>query len=226
MDTVVTDIGHTIVPKSTQQNADDFVVGPRTILITRVSLTDAPDQPVAVYFEGDDGKPYLPCKTCRRIMVHVWGADAKAYAGRSMTLYRDDKVMFGGVAVGGIRISHMSHIDREVTMALTVTRANRKPFTVKPLRLVQAPRQSRQDGSDRSQTSEGGGPPLTLSQRAEMCEKRIGEAASTIKLAAVWKAAAALREDLDAADPERLVELEAAFTTRNDELRAAEREQD
>ena len=219
----MTDIGHTIVPKSTQQNADDFVVGPRTILITRVSLTDTPDQPVAVYFEGDDGKPYLPCKTCRRIMVHVWGADAKTYAGRSMTLYRDDKVMFGGVAVGGIRISHMSHIDREVTMALTVTRANRKPFTVKPLRIVQASRQTQQQGG---QAPDGGDAPLTLSQRAEMCEKRIGEAASTIKLAAVWKAAAALREDLDAADPERLVELEAAFTTRNDELRAAEREQD
>ena len=219
----MTDIGHTIVPKSTQQNADDFVVGPRTILITRVSLTDTPDQPVAVYFEGDDGKPYLPCKTCRRIMVHVWGADAKTYAGRSMTLYRDDKVMFGGVAVGGIRISHMSHIDRDVTMALTVTRANRKPFTVKPLRIVQASRQTQQQGG---QAPDGGDAPLTLSQRAEMCEKRIGEAASTIKLAAVWKAAAALRADLAADDPERLVELEATFTTRNDELRAAEREED
>lgn len=212
----------TIVPKSDQLNADDLIAGPRTIKITKALLTGE-EQPVALRFEGDDNKPYKPGKSMRRVLVHIWGPDAGLYAGRSMTIYRDDKVVFGGVAVGGVRISHMSHMDREVTIALTATRANRRPFTVKPLRTEQAPRQTQQD---RSQTSEGGGPPLTLSQRAEMCEKRIGEAASTIKLAAVWKAAAALRADLDAADPERLVELEAAFTTRNDELRAAEREQD
>src|SRR3990167_5307316 len=34
---------------------------------------------------------------------------------------------------GGIRISHMSDIDESMTMALTVTRANKKPFTVKPI---------------------------------------------------------------------------------------------
>jgi hypothetical protein len=38
--------------------------------------------------------------------------------------------------VGGIRISHMSDIGETMTMALTVTRANKKPFTVKPLRAV------------------------------------------------------------------------------------------
>lgn len=212
----------TIVPKSDQLNADDLIAGPRTIKITKALLTGE-EQPVALRFEGDDNKPYKPGKSMRRVLVHIWGPDAGLYAGRSMTIYRDDKVVFGGVAVGGVRISHMSHMDREVTIALTATRANRRPFTVKPLRTEQAARQTQQD---RSLTSEGGAPPLSLSQRAEMCEKRIGEAASTIKLAAVWKAAAALREDLDAADPERLVELEAAFTTRNDELRAAEREQD
>ena len=52
-----------------------------------------------------------------------------------MTLYADEKVQFGGLAVGGIRISHMSHIDAPVTMALTVTRANKKAFTVKPMKV-------------------------------------------------------------------------------------------
>lgn len=212
----------TIVPKSDQLNSDDLLAGPRTIRITKALLTGE-EQPVALRFEGDDNKPYKPGKSMRRVLVHIWGPDAGLYAGRSMTIYRDDKVVFGGVAVGGIRISHMSHMDREVTIALTATRANRRPFTVKPLRVEQAPRQTQQD---RGGAPDGGDAPLTLSQRAEMCEKRIGEAATTIKLAAVWKAAAALRADLDAADPERLVELEATFTTRNDDLRAAEREQD
>jgi hypothetical protein len=68
-----------------------------------------------------------------RVLVANWGPDAKAYVGRSLTLYRDPKVKWGGLEVGGIRISHMSNIDAPMTMALTTTRSNRQPFTVRPL---------------------------------------------------------------------------------------------
>ena len=123
----------TIEPKSDQMNADDLMGGlTKTIKITKVSIL-AGDQPVALSYEGDEGKPYKPGKSMRRVLVTVWGPDANAYIGRSLTLYRDDKVTFGGLAVGGIRISHMSHITEAQTMALTATRASRKPFTVKPL---------------------------------------------------------------------------------------------
>lgn len=125
----------TIKPKSDQLNSDDLIGRMMTIKVTKVSLA-AGDQPIAINFEGDEGKPYKPCKTCRRILVNVWGADGNQYIGRSMTLFRDEKVMFGGAAVGGIRISHMSHIDKPVTMALTASRANRKPFTVQPLKVA------------------------------------------------------------------------------------------
>lgn len=128
----MTDLRATIIPKSDQLNADDLIAGAKTIKITKVSLA-AGDQPVAINYEGDGGKPYLPCKSMRRVLVNVWGSDGSEYVGRSLTLYRDEKVVFGGLAVGGIRISHMSHIDKDVTMALTATRASRKPFTVKPL---------------------------------------------------------------------------------------------
>lgn len=129
----MTDIMSTIAPKSDQLNTDDLIGRSLTIKVSRVSLCGEPDQPVAIHYEGDGGKPYKPCKSMRRVMVHVWGGDGNAYVGRRMTLYRDDKVQFGGLAVGGIRISHMSDIDNAVTMALTATRAARKPFTVKPL---------------------------------------------------------------------------------------------
>ena len=129
----MTDLSQTIAPKSDQLNADDLIGGPRTIRVTNVSKMREPDQPIAINFEGDGGKPYKPGKSMRRVLVRVWGNDGMAYVGRRMTLYRDDNVQFGGVAVGGIRISHMSDITSAVTMALTVTRANRKPFTVKPL---------------------------------------------------------------------------------------------
>jgi hypothetical protein len=127
------DMSKTIAPKSDQLNADDLIAGPRTITITGVRGSDNPDQPVSVFFEGDDGKPYKPCKSMRRVMVHCWGAEAREYVGRRATLYCDPNVVFGGVKVGGIRISHMSHIDRPKVIPLTVTKAKRTPYEVKPL---------------------------------------------------------------------------------------------
>lgn len=126
------DMSRVIVPKSDQLNSDDLIAGPITIKITAVSIKSG-EQPVAISYEGDNGKPYKCCKSMARIMVAAWGADASKYVGRSLTLYRDPKVKWAGLEVGGIRISHMSHISDDMTMALTVTRQNRKPYTVRPL---------------------------------------------------------------------------------------------
>lgn len=194
----------TIVPKSDQLNADDLIGGPRTITLTKVSLTGE-EQPVALHFEGDNGKPYRPGKSMRRVLVHLWGPDANAYAGRSMSLYRDEKIMFGGVAVGGIRISHMTHIDRDVTVALTVTRANRKPFTVKPLKMP----------TRKPETTPS---PLSLEDRADAFLKRVSAAGTPEKMAALWAASEGLRAELDASDPERLVEITEAFQARGTEI--------
>jgi len=128
----VIDISGTVAPKSDQLNADDLIAGPRTITVTSVRLV-AEDQPVAIHYAGDDGKPYKPCKSMRRVLVRAWGADASKYVGRIMTLYLDESVRFGGAAVGGIRISHLSDISGPLTMALTATRAVKKAFTVKPI---------------------------------------------------------------------------------------------
>ena len=127
------DMRDTIIPKSDQLNADDLIGGPLAVRITKVSRANTTEQPIAVSFDGDGGKPYMPCKSMRRVMVTVWGPDASAYVGRSMTLYRDPEVTWGGMAVGGIRISHMSHITEPVVMALTATKKNKKPFRVQPL---------------------------------------------------------------------------------------------
>lgn len=127
------DLTTTTAPKSDQMNFDDFVGGrPKTIKITKVTAVSG-DQPIAIHYENDNGKPWKPCKGMRRVLVHVWGADGNAFIGRSLTLYGDPAIQFGGMAVGGIRISHMSHIDAPVSMALTATRGSKKIFTVKPL---------------------------------------------------------------------------------------------
>lgn len=132
------DVGKTIEPKSDQLNADDLIGKSLTIEITNVT-GQAGEQPISIHFKGDGGKPYKPCKSMRRVMVSVWRENGLSYIGKSMTLYRDEKVTFGGMEVGGIRISHMSHIDKPITMALTATRKSRKPFTVKPLAVNQQP---------------------------------------------------------------------------------------
>lgn len=139
------DLAAAIAPKSDQLNADDLIAGPRTIVIARVTARPG-EQPVSIHFEGDDGKPYKPCKSMLRVLALVWGMDGASYIGRRMTLYRDPAVVFGGVAVGGIRISHMSHIDAPKTMALTHTRASRKLFTVRPLETAASSPEARQGG--------------------------------------------------------------------------------
>ena len=128
------DMNATIAPKSDQLNADDLIGGKtRTITVTGVKLLSE-EQPIAVHYEGDNGKPYKPCKSMRRVMVKLWGPDASLYVGRSMTLYCDDKVTFGALAVGGIRISHMSGLTDKVDMVLTASKTVRKAFRVLPLK--------------------------------------------------------------------------------------------
>ena len=127
------DMRAVIVPKSDQINADTLLGNPMTITISSVSIRPGTEQPVSIHFDGDAGKPYKPCNSMARVMVNLWGPDANEYVGRSMTLYCDEKVLWGGMAVGGIRISHMSNIGAPMTMALTATKGNKKPFTVKPL---------------------------------------------------------------------------------------------
>lgn len=129
------DISKTIIPKSDQLNADDLISGAKTITIRDIKAGSDDAQPVNVYFQGDNNKPYKPCKSMRRLLVQIWGADASKYIGRKLTLYRDDSVLFAGVAVGGIRISHASHIDSDLEVLITTAKGKRRPTLVKSLKM-------------------------------------------------------------------------------------------
>lgn len=134
----MSDMSAVIAPKSDQINADDLIAGDITITITAVKVSPGQEQPVSMEFAGSP-KVFRPCKSMCRVMVAAWGADAKAYVGKSLTLYRDPKVKWGGMEVGGIRIRAMSHIERDMTMMLSESKANRNPFRVA---VLQAPRQA------------------------------------------------------------------------------------
>ena len=125
-------INETIAPNSDQLNAEDMLAGPITVTITGVEK-GTPDQPVNILLEEFPGRAYRPCKTMRRVLIAAWGSDASAYVGRRITLFNDQTVQWGGKAVGGVRISHLSDIAHKLTLSLTTTRGKRSPFVVDPL---------------------------------------------------------------------------------------------
>lgn len=132
------DLTESIAPKSDQLNADDLISGPVTVTIREVGKGSA-EQPVDVHLVEFPGRAYRPSKSMRRVMVMAWGAEASAYAGRRLELFRNPEITFGRDKVGGIEISRLSHIDKPLTVALTATRGKRKNFTVQPLAVAPAP---------------------------------------------------------------------------------------
>jgi hypothetical protein len=131
--TTAPDMTAACAPRSDQLNAEDLLTGPQTITVTAVTRGTA-EQPVDIVTEEyGPGRPYKPSKTMRRVIMAAWGTNTASYTGRRMTIYRDPEVMFGRDKVGGIKISHLSHIDKRLELALTVTRGKRASFSVEPL---------------------------------------------------------------------------------------------
>lgn len=137
----MSDMLPSIVPKTDQLNADALLgKPPLTIRITAVTVKPG-DQPVSIHYEGDNGLVWRPCKSMCRCLVQLWGADGKSYIGKSLTLYCDPAVKFGGMQVGGIRIEAMSDIGAVPrTLALTASKGKKAAFVVKPL-AVESPKE-------------------------------------------------------------------------------------
>jgi len=125
MNTDVRDLRSTIIPKSDQLNAEQLLGGPMIITVSDVRVGGGDDQPVSVYYELDPGRPFKPCKTMRKLLIHAWGADGMQWIGRSMELFNEPSIKFGGETVGGIRISRMSHIAKSIEVSLTQTRGRK-----------------------------------------------------------------------------------------------------
>jgi len=135
----MTSLSEALAPRSDQLNADDLISGPRTLVFTSGRIVkDGRDIKLVLNYQGDNGKPWKPCKTMGRAMVMAWGLTddnfAERIAGKAVRAYRDPEVKFGDQgAVGGIRISHMSHIDKAVTVKLTVSQGKKSNFVFQPL---------------------------------------------------------------------------------------------
>lgn len=117
--------------KSDQFNAIDFPDGPRAFQIEGVSVNLSQEQPVSIKFAGED-RVWRPCKTTRRILIEIWG-DPAGFAGRSVELYCDQTVQYGGKATGGIRITRMSHIKSDRSVLVKKSRTQVATVVIGPL---------------------------------------------------------------------------------------------
>lgn len=128
------DISHTLIAKSDQLNAADLA---RPIVVTvRGVRVVREDQPVVVDI-GDDYQPWKPCKGMRRLLARVWGTNTDDWPGHRVELYNDPEAKWAGAAVGGIRVSAISGIDRAIRYSMRTSKQGSTVYDV--LALERAP---------------------------------------------------------------------------------------
>lgn len=176
------DISPTLAAKSDQLNADDLIGGSIVVRIEDVMRGDE-DQPVVIRISGGY-QPWKPSKTARRCLAACWGPHARTWIGRSVELYRDPEVMFGGVKVGGIRVKAASGIDKQVTVMLASTRGKKAAHRIDVLKAEHpknravpqddAPPPNRADylKSIRQAVREAGG---TMTDLVEFVSQKVGQ---------------------------------------------------
>lgn len=124
----------TIEKKTDQLNFEDFLGGiTRTVTIAGVTKGTR-EQQYDIAIEGDT-RVWRPAPTVLKLLVLAWTDEATEWVGHRATLYGDSEVMFGRDKVGGIRVSHLSHLPdgKPLSAWLTETRGKKKKHTVDPL---------------------------------------------------------------------------------------------
>jgi len=119
------DLRDTIIPRSDQLNSEQLLGGPMIITVTDVRVGGGEEQPVSIFHDTYPDRPYKPCKTMRKVLILAWGPDGTKWIGKSMELYNDPSVKFGGEAVGGIRIRALSDIPKDIKVSLTATKGRK-----------------------------------------------------------------------------------------------------
>jgi len=122
----------TIEKNTDQLNFEDFLGGVTRVVTVAGVTKGRKEAQYDIAIEGDD-RYWRPPPTVLKQLVAAWGDETVEWVGRRAMLYGDPNVMMARQKVGGIRVSHLSHIAAPVTENLSVTRGKRKPHTVDPL---------------------------------------------------------------------------------------------
>lgn len=116
--------------KSDQLNSCDLLGGPLVAQILDVKSGNS-EQPVIIVIDSWP-QPWKPSKTSLRVLCACWGNDPSVWVGRWVVLYNDESVKWAGEAIGGIRTSHLSHIDGPKTIMVNQTRGKKGAQKVEP----------------------------------------------------------------------------------------------
>lgn len=128
----------TLEAKSDQLNATDIMGADLVIRIRDAKVIDSREQPLHVFFDGDNNRPWKPSKGMRRVLAAAWGAETDNLIGKHVKLHFDPTVKYAGEEVGGIRIKAMSDIDkRGIVVVETLNRKQRRPIQVEYLDTTQ-----------------------------------------------------------------------------------------
>lgn len=128
--------------KSDQLNSCDLLGGSLVAKIVDVKAGNS-DQPVIIVIDSWK-QPWKPSKTSLRVLCACWGNEPSAWIGRYAVLYCDETVTWGGEAIGGIRASHLSHIDGEKKIAVNIKKGKKGVQTVLPYYPEDSPEQAPQ----------------------------------------------------------------------------------
>lgn len=125
------DITESLAPKSEQLDAVDLAEGPRDFTITSADYRPGAEQPVTVHLAEFD-RPWKPGKNMRRVLASCLTKDTDNWAGRRVRLFCDLDVVFAGVKVGGIRVSHVD-IDKPISVPLILSKGKSVMYPVQTL---------------------------------------------------------------------------------------------
>lgn len=132
------DVSQAMQAKSDQLNYDDIGSNTIVIKINRVVVT-CTDQPVSIFYDGCNNKPYKPSKGMIRLISEAWGVESDCWVGKSIGLYGDSTVKWAGKEIGGIRINGFSDIALGgISAFVALSRGKRRKVTVKYLDVANA----------------------------------------------------------------------------------------
>lgn len=171
------------IKKNTDQlNYEDFLGGvTRIVTIAKVEKGRKEAQ-YDIAIEEDD-RYWRPPATILKLLKLAYGEEAANWVGKRAMLYGDPDVKMKGVKVGGIRVSHLSHLDGPLTAPLTVTRGQTAVFTIQPL--VETARKSTPKAPTLKARLTAGMKARGITERADwddFCADIIGRAAPSSEL--------------------------------------------
>lgn len=135
----MSDVTTALEAKSDQLNAVD-IMGVEPVIKIREVQVKKGDQPISVFFDGDNNRPWKPSKGMLRILAGAWGRDSDVWVGRQVKIYFEPSVTYGGKEVGGIRVRALTDIDpKGVQFSLAISKQKREPYLVSLLLPVVKP---------------------------------------------------------------------------------------